>query len=107
MGWSATADHPFRLLTVRQLFSATHVLEAHRMPARRTVLRLSALALTLSTALGATAQIADARTGSLPTGRAVGAEIEAPASYQGQFLCKKAMQPGVRAFRTLILKTYK
>jgi hypothetical protein len=57
------------------------------MPAR-TSLRLSALALTLSTALGATVQTADARNTVMPAGKAVGAAIEAPAGYQGQFLCK-------------------
>jgi hypothetical protein len=72
----------------------------------RTTLRFSALALALCTALG-TAQPADAKPRVMPSGRASGAAIEAPASYQGQFLCKKSMQPGVRAFRTLILKTYK
>lgn len=78
------------------------------MPARtaRTVLRLCAVALTLTTALGATAQTADARDAVMPAGKATGPAIEAPAGYQGQFLCKKSMQPGVRAFRSLILKTY-
>ena len=76
------------------------------MPAR-TALRLTALALTLTAALGATVQTADAKNSAMPAGRAVGAAIEAPAGYQGQFLCKKSMQPGVRAFRSLILKTYK
>ncbi|MBA3743778.1 hypothetical protein [Sporichthya sp.] len=73
------------------------------MPAR-TALRLTALALTLSTALGASAQVADAR---MPRGNASGPAIEAPAGYQPQFLCKKTMQPGVRAFRSLVLKQYK
>lgn len=76
------------------------------MPAR-TMLRLGALALALSTAMGVTAETADARNGSMPRGQASGAAIEAPASYQGQFLCKKAMQPGVKAFRAMILKAYK
>ncbi|HVE27755.1 MAG TPA: hypothetical protein VNC22_20255, partial [Sporichthya sp.] len=77
------------------------------MPARttRTVLRLCAFALTLSTAVGATVQTADARNAVMPAGKASGPAIEAPAGYQGQFLCKKSMQPGVRAFRSLILKT--
>lgn len=73
------------------------------MPAR-TALRLTALALTLSTALGASAQATDS---GMPRGRAGGPAIEAPAGYQAQFLCKKTMQPGVRAFRSLILKKYK
>ncbi len=36
----------------------------------------------------------------------VAAAIEAPAAYQAQFLCRKDVQPGVKAFRDLVLKTY-
>ncbi|HUR75683.1 MAG TPA: hypothetical protein VMZ00_15485 [Sporichthya sp.] len=76
------------------------------MPARtiRTALRLTALALTLSTGLGASAPTADA---GMPRGGASGPAIEDPAGYQPQFLCRKSMQPGVRAFRALILKQFK
>jgi hypothetical protein len=73
------------------------------MPARR-ALRLSALTVALCTALGGTAQTADA---SMPRGQASGPAIEAPANYQPQFLCKKKMQPGVKSFRSMILRTYK
>ena len=68
--------------------------------------RLSALtlALALSAAVGVAAPTADA---ALPRGNASGPAIEAPAGYQPQFLCKKRMQPGVKSFRTMVLKNYK
>lgn len=74
------------------------------MPARKIALRLSALALAVSTTATLAAPTADA---ALPRGRASGAAIEAPASYQPQFLCKKTQQPGVKAFRSMVLKNYK
>ena len=67
-------------------------------------LHLSALALALSTAVGVSAPAADA---GLPRGDARGPAIETPAGYQPQFLCKKSMQPGVKAFRAMVLKNYK
>ncbi len=70
----------------------------------RNALRLSALAVALSIAVGGSAPTADA---ALPRGNAQGPAIEAPADYQPQFLCRKTMQPGVKAFRTMILKNYK
>jgi hypothetical protein len=42
----------------------------------------------------------------LPTGKVNGALIEQPAQYQPQFLCRKDLQPGVAAFRSLVLKAY-
>lgn len=76
------------------------------MPARtpRTALLMTSLALTLSTVLGTAAQTADA---AMPRGGATGPAIEEPADYQAQFLCKKTMQPGVRAFRSLVLKKFR
>lgn len=41
-----------------------------------------------------------------PSGAVAGAAIEAPANYQAQFLCRSQIQPGVAAFRNLVLKAY-
>ncbi len=74
------------------------------MRSRTTALRLSALAVALSAAVGVSSPTAEA---AMPKSRLTGPAIEAPASYQAQFLCKKNMQPGVKAFRTMVLKNYK
>lgn len=39
-------------------------------------------------------------------GESGGQLIEAPAAYQGQFLCRDELMPGVKAFRNLVLDTY-
>jgi hypothetical protein len=67
-------------------------------------LRFAALCLVMGTAVGLSAPTADA---ALPRGDAQGPAIDAPAGYQPQFLCKKTLQPGVKAFRTMVLKNYK
>lgn len=65
--------------------------------------RLSVVSLLLASALASSVLPADA---SPPRGAAAGPPIEAPANYQGQFLCRTTMQPGVAAFRDLVLKEY-
>lgn len=67
------------------------------------VSRLSALTLTLATAVGGLALPAGAAP---PRGAAAGPAIEAPARYQEQFLCRPSLQPGVKAFRNLVLAEY-
>ncbi|MGQ0843353.1 MAG: hypothetical protein ACT4QF_04380 [Sporichthyaceae bacterium] len=71
------------------------------MPARS--LRVVALGLLLATAIGVGDPSASAAP---PDGRGEGARIEAPAQYQPQFLCSTTTQPGVAAFRSLVLKAY-
>jgi hypothetical protein len=66
-------------------------------------LPLAAAAVLLATAVGAGGPSAAAAP---PEGRATGAPIEAPARYQAQFLCATTMQPGVAAFRSIVLKAY-
>lgn len=67
--------------------------------------RLPALALVLATATAA-GGIGGPAGAVPPRGAATGPAIEEPARYQEQFLCTKALQPGVKAFRDLVLSEY-
>ncbi|MGQ0629948.1 MAG: hypothetical protein ACT4P1_02830 [Sporichthyaceae bacterium] len=63
-----------------------------------------ALAAVLTAAVATPGGFAGAATP--PAGRIVDAQIEGPAPYQGQFLCRNELMPGVKAFRNLVLDTY-
>lgn len=66
-------------------------------------LRLCALGAVLATTAASGALPAEAAP---PRGSGAGVAIEAPANYQAQFLCRSTLQPGVAAFRALVLQAY-